>query len=113
MNYKVKVQLPNRLAYLNRCNELLAALRHAEEYPPLFIAMSCALVLRNALGSESRVLRWMLTSIVDKAWETMKSRTWRAWQRYVMRRTDDEIEKVIDRRIELETGVDVSGGARS
>lgn len=99
MNYRTKVQPPDHVNYLNRCNELRAALRQAETVPPVFIVVQCFCVLRSALGSKWRILGWIVRDLHDNLITGSKSSLCRVWWQRVMRLSDEEIERKVNDRI--------------
>jgi len=97
---QTKSQIANRTHYLNRCKELRVYLKDAETVPSHIIATQCLSVLRNIYGSKWRVALWVAKRAAHDSSNTLKAKVWRAWQRYVRLRTEEEIQKLIDEHLE-------------
>jgi hypothetical protein len=71
------------------------------------IVSACWDVLKAALGSDLRVLWWMLINVIDERWEAFKYRAWLDWHLYVRLRTIAEVDELEFQATEARTGVDV------
>lgn len=106
MRWQTKVQPPNREFYLNRCRSLRRSLNSVEIMPPMIIVANCWFVLKRALGSDWRVLRWILLNMGHDKWEHWKEHAWFTWHYYIRCRTQEEITELIDQWLEKTTGYD-------
>jgi hypothetical protein len=75
--------------------------------PAAFIAYRCSRVQREIFGNDIRTACWLVRQAAKRKLRHVWQGLWEGWQRYVRQRTDDEIQELVDQRIEKDIGVDI------
>jgi hypothetical protein len=97
---------PNKALYMQRCKAARDCFKHADIMPPFLVTYMCFSVMFRALGGHSGVLRYVLGQWVGDVWGNVREHTWWTWHMMIRCRSNDEIQELINRKLEDLTGED-------
>jgi hypothetical protein len=103
---KANITPPNKTFYMQRVKAARDCLKHSDIMPPFLVVYMCYSVMFRALGSNAGVLRYVLGQWIGGVWGNVRERAWWTWHMMIRCRSNDEIQELIDRKLEKLTGED-------
>ena len=103
---RVTIEPPNQTLYEERCKAARDCFNHADIMPPFLVTYMCFSVMFRALGGFGGILRYVLHQAYSDLASNLRHRFWWTWHLYVRCRSHDEIQELIDMRLEELTGDD-------
>lgn len=103
---RVNITPPNKTLYMERCKAARDCFKHADIMPPFLVTYMAFSVMYRALGGYAAVMRYVLAQAFSDAWSNVRERLWWTWHMHIRCRSRDEIQELIDRRLEELTGDD-------
>jgi hypothetical protein len=103
---RVTITPPNQTLYEERCKAARECFKHADIMPPFLVTHMCFSMMFRALGGYSSILRYVLHQAYSDLASNLRHRFWWTWHLYVRCRSRDEIQELIDMRLEELAGDD-------